>query len=180
MSEKIMGCLTDQHLIHFGTIIQCFVRHEVLVQEIMAAVSGADVTSIKLLTGALSFTEKREALLNLLRHRAVPIDRFEHIRNYLQMPRTYTTLRNDIAHSTWTEGLPQNSISPIWLTHGPMQAVKPVHDIGKGAKEYIEDQEDKTTYTLDDLREIGENLALNYIGFRDYIARVDLMSSPAA
>jgi hypothetical protein len=180
MSQKTMGCLTDQHLIHFGTIIQCFVRHEVLMQEIMAAVSGADVTSIKLLTSGLSFTEKREALLNLLRHRAVPLNQFEHIRNYLQMPRTYTTLRNDIAHSTWAEGAPQNSVSPIWLTHGPMKAVKPVHDIGKGTKEYIEDYEDKTTYTLDDLREIGENLALNYVGFREYIAKVDLMATPAA
>jgi len=96
------------------------------------------------------------------------------------MPRTYTTLRNDIAHSTWAEGAPQNSVSPIWLTHGPMKAVKPVHDIGKGTKEYIEDYEDKTTYTLDDLREIGENLALNYVGFREYIAKVDLMATPAA
>jgi hypothetical protein len=180
MSQGKPDHITDQHLIHFGTIVQCFARHEVLIQEIMAAVSGADVTSIRLLTSGLDFTEKQDALFNLLRHRAVPLDRIEQIRTYLQMPRTYTALRNDITHSTWAEGRPQNAVRPIWLTHGPLTALKPVHDIGKGGKEFIEDYEDQVTYTLDDLQEIGGNLARNYAEFRAYVTKVGLTSAAAA
>jgi len=146
-------------------------------QEIMATVSGADVTSIRLLTAGFNFPEKQEALFNLLRHRVVPIDRIDQIRNYLRMPHTYLSLRNDIVHSTWTDALPQNSVRPLWLTHGQLAALKPVHDIDKGSKEFIEDYQDKVTYTLDDLREISENLAMNYTGFRDYITKVALASS---
>lgn len=179
MSPEPRDPLTGQHLVLFGRIVQCFARHEALMQEIMAAVSGADVTSIKLLTGRFSFAEKQDALFNLLRHRAVPLNRTEQIRNYLRMPRTYTLLRDDIAHSTWTEGRPQNSIRPLWLSHGPLTAIKPVHDVGHGEKPFIEDYDDKVTYSLDDLREIGEHLARNYAEFRDYIAEVDLMSAAA-
>lgn len=146
-------------------------------QEIMATVSGADVTSIRLLTTGFNFGEKHQALFNLLRHRTVPIDQIDQIRNYLQMPHTYLSLRNDIVHSTWTDALPQNAVRPLWLTHGPLAALKPVHDVDKGSKEFIEDYQDKVTYTLDDLREIGENLAMNYTGFRDYITKVGLAAA---
>jgi hypothetical protein len=149
-------------------------------QEIMATISGADVTSIRLLTTGFNFPEKQEALFNLLRHRVVPIDQIDQIRNYLQMPHTYLSLRNDIVHSTWTDALPLNAVRPLWLTHGQMGALKPVHDIDKGSKEFIEDYQDKVTYTLDDLREISESLAMNYTGFRDYITKVNLISSHPA
>jgi hypothetical protein len=149
-------------------------------QEIMATISGADVTSIRLLTTGFNFPEKQEALFNLLRHRVVPIDQIDQIRNYLQMPHTYLSLRNDIVHSTWTDALPQNTVRPLWLTHGPLSALKPVHDIAKGSKEFIEDYQDTVTYTLEDLREISENLAMNYAEFRDYIAKVRLASSHSA
>jgi hypothetical protein len=48
--------VTEEHPLLFGTIIQCFARHEVIMQKIMATISGADVTSIRLLTSELSFT----------------------------------------------------------------------------------------------------------------------------
>jgi hypothetical protein len=178
MSQGTKDHITDQHLVLFGSIVQCFAHHELLIQEIMATVSGADVTSIRLLTSGLSFTEKWSALFNLLRHRAVPFDQVDQIRRYLQMPRTYTALRDDITHSTWIEGVPRNAIQPLWLTHGPMTALKPVHDIAKGSKEFIEEYEDQITYTLDDLTEISENLAVNCAELRDYITKVDLV--PAA
>lgn len=61
-----------------------------------------------------------------------------------------------------------------------MTAIKPVHDIAKGAKEFVEDDEDRSTYTLGDLKEIAEDLATNYAGFREYIAQVGLVSSAAS
>ncbi len=36
MSKGTPDCLTEQHLILFGKIIQWFARHEVLMEEIMA------------------------------------------------------------------------------------------------------------------------------------------------
>jgi hypothetical protein len=180
MSQTARVHITDQHLVFFGTIVQLYARHEVLMQEIMATVSGADVTSIRLLTTGFNFPEKQAALFNLLRHRVVPIDQIDQIRNYLQMPNTYISLRNDIVHSTWTDALPQNAVRPLWLTHGSQAALKPVHDIDKGSKEFIEDYQDKVTYTLDDLREIGEKLAMNFAGFRDYITKARLAASHPA
>jgi hypothetical protein len=148
-------------------------------QKIMATVSGADVTSIKLLTSGLGFTEKRDALFNLLRHRAVPLDQIDHIQSYLEALQTFTPLRNDITHSVWIEGKPQNSIWPVWLKAGPLTAIKPVHNIGGGTKYFIEDEEDKVTYTLDKLREVVGTLERNYVNFQEYAAGIGLISSNA-
>jgi hypothetical protein len=180
MSQGTPASVTEQHMMLFGTIIQSFAQHEALMQEIMAAVSGADVTSIRLLIRGLDFTQRRDALFNLLRHRAVPLNQIDQIRNYLQILQTYNTLRHDIAHATWIGGVPQNSIRPLWLSHGPVAAIKPVHDTDGDSKPFIEDDDDRVTYTLDDLREIGVNLMANCAEFRDYLIKVDLMSKPAA
>ena len=151
-----------------------FARHEVLMQEIMATVSGADATSIRLLTNGLTFSEKHDALFNLLRHRTVPIDRIDHVRKFLRVLQTFAPLRSDIAHCEWIEGKPQHLISPAWLTSGHMTAIKAVHDIGEHKKEYVEDADDKNTYTLDNLKNIVEHLEINYLSFREYAAEIGL------
>jgi hypothetical protein len=171
--------LTDQHMISFARITQGFAQHEVLMQEIMAAVSGADVTSIRLLTSGLSFAQRREALFNLLRHRAVPLNQVDQIRNYLQILQTYNALYRDIAHSTWVEGTPKNSVRPLWLSHGPMAAIRPVHDTDGETKPFIENDDDRATYTLEDLQEIGTNLAKNRDEFQQYLTKINLMSLAA-
>jgi hypothetical protein len=170
--------ITDQHLMLFGTVTQSFAQHESLMQEVMAAVSGADVTSIRLLTRGLNFNQRRDALFNLLRHRAVPIDQIDQIRNYLQILQTYNALRHDIAHAIWIDGRPKNSIRPLWLSHGQVAAIKPVHDTDGDTKPFIEDDDDRATYTLDDLREIGANLNSNCAEFHDYLVKVNLMAIP--
>lgn len=143
----------------------------------MAAVSGADVGSVRFLTGSLGFAEKRAALFNLLRHRAVPFDEVEQIRNYLQVLGTFAQLRDDMAHSVWVKGEPQNSIWPVWLTYGPLTAVKPAHDLGKHMADFVEDYLDKATYTLDDFATISQTLAANYKGLREYATRHGLAHS---
>jgi len=179
MSKGTQDCLTEQHLILFGKIIQWFARHEVLIEEIMATVSGADATSIKLLTSGLCFTEKRDALFNLLRHRAVPLDQIDQIQSYLEVLHTFTPLRDDITHSVWIEGKPQNSIWPAWLKAGPRTAIKPLHDLGDDTKDFIEDDEDKVTYTLDNLKETVGTLEMNYVEFQEFTAGIGLISSNA-
>ena len=42
MTITNLGCLSDQHLLLFGKIIQWFARYELLMQEIMAVVAGSD------------------------------------------------------------------------------------------------------------------------------------------
>jgi hypothetical protein len=180
MSQTTKISDRDEYLLHFGEILQCFAEYEAVMQEIMAVISGADVTSIRLLTLGLNYTDKRDALFNLLRHRAVPIDQLDRIREYLQLPRTYTALRNDIAHSTWADTEPRNAIRPLWVTHGPLKAVKPVHDVSKGEKEFIEDYDDRVAYSMDDLREIAANLTRNCEQFRDYATSVNLTSRVTA
>jgi len=180
MSKETPNCITERHLIFFGAIIQSFACHEVLVQEIMATVSGADATSIKLLISALDFTEKRDVLFNLLRHRAVPRDHIDQLQSYFEVLRTFTQLRNDIAHSVWVEGKPDNLIWPVWLTHGPLTAVKAMHDIDEHARDFVEDDTYRVGYSVDDLKEIAERLELNYASAREYAAEVGLIASNAA
>jgi hypothetical protein len=177
MSQELDDALTDQHLLLFGRIVRAFARHETLMREIMAAVSGADVTSIRLLTARNDFVRLWEALLNLLRHRALPFSQIDQIRIWLEMPRNYSPLRDDIAHSLWVAGAPGNSIRPIWLTHGPIAAVRPVHDIASDSKPFIADDADQVAYTLTDLAEINRNLEQNHAGFRTYLISIDLLSS---
>jgi hypothetical protein len=169
MSQDVPG-LTEQHLVQFGTIVQWFARYEVLMQEIMAAVSGADMTSIKLLTVDLDFTAKRDALFRLLRHRAVPHDQLDQVQSYFQVADTFISLRNDIVHSAWLKGAPQNSIWPLWLTHGPLSAVTPLRDTAAG----------NTTYSLDDLGEISRNIAVNHANLQAYVAGLGLAPAPVA
>jgi hypothetical protein len=179
MNSGTPNCLTEEHLMLFGMVIQWFAQHETLMDKIVGTVSGSDATSIKLLTGGLSLTVKRDALFNLLRHRAVPLDRIDQVRRYLEILHTFSPLRNDIAHSTWIEGTPANSIRPAWLSHGPLTAIKAVHDIDEHSKHFIEDHQDKVTYTLDELKQIVGNLEMNYARFQKYVAEVGFMSSNA-
>jgi hypothetical protein len=119
-------------------------------------------------------------LLDLLRHRAVPFDRIERIRAYLEVLNAISPLRNDIAHSVWTQGKSEHVIKPAWLTHGPLTAVKPVHDVGENAKDFIAAYEDQVTYTLENLEETVKNLQTNYAGFEKYLAENGLLSSNPA
>jgi hypothetical protein len=61
----------------------------------------------------------------------------------------------------------------------PTTAIKPVHNIGGGTKYFIEDEEDKVTYTLDKLREIVGTLERNFVNFQEYAAGIGLISSNA-
>jgi hypothetical protein len=85
----------------FGTIIQWFARYELLMRELMAAVASADPAAVMVLTRGLDFSDKQQALLDLLYHRAIPLDQYDRIGAYVMVPHTLTSLRNDIAHAAW-------------------------------------------------------------------------------
>jgi hypothetical protein len=160
MNKMAMGCLGEQHLLLFGSVIQWFARYELLIQEVIATVVGAELASVILLTRHLDFSGKRLALLDLLR---------------LMVPHTLTPLWTDIIHSTWLPGASSSWIQPDWILRSPAR-VKALHDDPTAPSEnFVERDEDKVAYTLDDLSEIVQALAANHERFSDYLRDVGLV-----
>jgi len=174
MARPGLDHLTDRHLLLFGTIVQWFAQYEVLMREVMAKVAGCDAAAVMLMTRSLDFAAKRRALLDLLRHREVPLDRYDRINEFLAVPHTLTPLRNDIAHSAWIPASTEHWIQPDWILHLP-PGVRPLH-----GDEFVEHQEDKMAYSLDDLGEAAERLVANYKAFAGYLLEVGLVGADAA
>jgi hypothetical protein len=176
MTTAIPECLTERHLLLFGTIIQWFARYELRMQEIMAMVAGSDPACVMLLTRGLDFSGKRQALLDLLRHREIPLDQFDRVCAWLMVPHTLTPLRNDIAHSTWIPGRSPHSIQPDWILR-PLPSVRPLRDDPHAPAEgFVKHDRDDVAYTLADLDEIVENLAANYQQLSDYLLEIGLIA----
>ena len=67
----------------------------------------------------LDFMGKRMALLDLLRKRAIPGDRWERIFAYLSVPACRVGRGNHIAHSTWIASPEPRSIQPDRILRWP-------------------------------------------------------------
>ena len=168
-------CLTERHLLLFGTIIQWFARYERLMLEISAKVAGSDYAAVMLLTRGLDFEGKRQALLDLLRHRAVPLDQYDRVCEYLDIPHGLTRLRNDIAHSTWTSVRYSNWIQPDWILRPPPRVKAWRNDSTVSGGEFVEEEDDKIGYTIDDLDEVARTLSANHESFVNYLHEVRLI-----
>jgi hypothetical protein len=179
MNRAILGSLTERHLMLFGTITQLFARYELLMQEIMTTVSGADPAAIMLLTRGLDFREKRRALLDLLFHWTVPVDQYDRIGAFLLVPDELTPLHNDIAHAGWVSDQTSSWIQPDWILRAP-ESIKPVRDAPLvGGARFIERNDNKATYTIQGLEDIVNSLASNYELFTEYLQGVKLISAGA-
>lgn len=175
MNRAILDSLTERHLMLFGTIIQLFARYELLMQEVMTTVSGADPAAIMLLTRGLDFREKRRALLDLLFHWTVPVDQYDRISSFLLVPEEVTPLRNDIAHAAWVSDQSSSWIQPDWILRTP-PSIKPLRDRPRaGGERFVERNDDKITYTLKGLEEIVNSLAANYELMVEYLQEVKLI-----
>jgi len=161
--------LTERHLLLFGTIVQWFARYERLMVEAMARLAGADPVSIALMTRALSFEEKRRAFLNVLRYGKVPLDQYDRVCEFLRAPHALSALRDNIVHATWTVGRQTNSVQPDWVLNLPPN-VQP--SLGGVDAEFIQGQDERIGYTLDDLAEAARTLALNYTALATYVRDV--------
>jgi hypothetical protein len=157
----------------FGTIMQWFAHYELLMQDVMASIAGADAAAIMLLTRRLDFVEKRRVLLDLMRHRPVPMDQSDRILGFLAIPDSLTGLRDDIAHSAWAPGALATGVQPNWVLRIP-SSVRPSHGGPAMSGAYVEDPQEGVEYTLDDLSEIVETLASNYALFRSYLSEKSL------
>jgi hypothetical protein len=175
MSTVILDCLTERHLTLFGTIVQWFARHELLMQEIAATVIGSDSAAVIILTRGLRFSDKHQALLSLLRHRRVPLDQFDAVRRYLKVPHTLSRLCDDIKHSAWISGPTLNSIQPNWILR-PKPTIKPMHKAADTRfEDFMENDDDRAEYSLGDLTEVAETLGKNYELFAEYVRKVGLI-----
>jgi hypothetical protein len=168
MKNDVPSCLTEGHLTLFGAIIGWFAQHEVLMQGLMAKVAGADEASIALLTRSLGFDEKRTALLDLLRHREIPLDQFDRIAEFLMVAHTLSPLHHDIAHRAWKRSRVVGWIQPDWIVHRPERVAPrlPGH--------CVEREEDKLGFSVDELADIAETLAENHRAFSRYLESVGL------
>jgi hypothetical protein len=168
-------CLTERHLFLFGTIVQWFARYELVMQKIMATVSHCDSASIMVLTRGLDFGQKRIALLDLLRHRTVPLNQYDKICSYLLVPHDLKPLLKDIMHSVWVKTSHPDSIQPDWIMHWP-SGIRPLRE-GSGDPDsgFVAMDADKTGYTLDDLNIIVSNLATNHELFMNYLREIGLI-----
>ena len=161
--NKISECLTERHLLLFVIIVQWFAQYELLIQEIIATISGSDLSTIIPLTRSLNFDDKRHALLELLYHGKVPLDQYDRISSYLRLPHNFTPLRKHITHATWVQSEIPNSIQPNWILQIP-QSVEPLCS-------------DLNAYTLDDFEHVAKTLATNHKQFLDYLLEVNLIQN---
>lgn len=167
--------VSEQHLLLFGTIVQGFAAHESLIQRVMAHILETQAASIMLLTRSLAFEEKRKALLDLLRHRQIPLDQYDRVNAYLNFPLAIARLRNDIIHSVWITAQSPDSIQPDWILK-PLPRIKPVHtETDSVVAGFFEDEEEKLAYSLNDLTEIAVALQNNLANFSGYLAEVGLV-----
>jgi hypothetical protein len=179
MEKLPSACLTERHLLLFGTIVQWFAHYEVLMQDIAANLTGSDPGAVMLLTRGVDFNGKRHALLDLLRHRTVPLDQFDRVNSYLMVPATFLPLRNDIVHSAWMQSTQSSSwIQPDWILRLP-PGVKPVHfDATASGDAFVELDQDKVAFSLEDLSKTVSTLAENYEAFVSYLKTVGLLAKP--
>ena len=170
MSGSYFNCLSEQHLLLFGTITQWFARYELLLDEIIATIIGSDAATVLLLIGDLSFGSKRQVLLDLLRHRSISLDQFDRVYAFLDVPETLLPLRNDIAHSAWIRCENPNSIQPEWIFRS-RPSIRPLHDDPHAPSEsFVETAQDKIGYTMEDLIAMAARLATNYELFTSYLS----------
>ncbi|GAB7540597.1 hypothetical protein [Cupriavidus sp. 8B] len=127
MKNGSQDCLTPRHLQLFGAIVQWLARYELLMQTLMAKLAGSEIASAMLLTRRLDFGGKRQALLDLLRHRAHPLDQYDKICAYLLVPLTYTPLLYDITRSVWQPGAHAHLIQSDWIFRFP-PGITPLRD----------------------------------------------------
>jgi hypothetical protein len=66
-------------------------------------------------------------------------------------------------------------VQPNWIVRIP-PSVRPSRGDPASPESYVEDNEDRIKYTLDDLAQIVESLAGNYALFLAYLREVDLVA----
>jgi hypothetical protein len=164
-----------RHFLLFGAILQTFAAHELLIARIAAHILGTEIEPIIILMRSLSFEEKCKALLDLLRHRGVPLDRYDRVNTFLTFLLTFVRLRRELIHSVWSEAPSPTALQPDWILH-PVPRIAPLNAAPNTAPGYFVEKDYETlTYSLGELNQIAKELDANLASFSGYVADVDLI-----
>ncbi|HEX2942786.1 MAG TPA: hypothetical protein VHO91_17180 [Rhodopila sp.] len=166
---------TGTHVLVIEMFIHWFTRFEDAMQQIMATVSGAEITSIRLLTERLSYAEKHDALFSLLRRRSVPGEQIRQLQEHLRVVHTFAPLRDDFDAAGWSDGQMPWTTWPAWLPHAADNGAIPVPDVITTATAVMEDQDNPVSYTPEDMQTIVRRLAASYAGLRQYATAMGLL-----
>ena len=109
--------ITNNHLTIFGAIVHQFARFERLIEETIHELLGAKQLAVTAMTlSALSYSNKKEALLSLLGIYDIKGVDGDKIKKYVTDFNAHSYLRNHIAHHTWIEGTRPGSIKPATIS----------------------------------------------------------------
>ena len=152
----------------FGAIIQWFACHELLMQMTMAGIMKSDLNAVLALTSGHGYAGKRDAFQSLLRVAHVPpeID-IEKLRGFVGEIHKHSSLRNKIAHCTWTPGTRPNSIKPTEMM------------VRGGKAEFVGVDDDDTDYTEAELIQIANELTQLHHRFHAYLDETGLLAAIA-
>lgn len=166
MDELSQDVLSEQHLRSFGAIVQSFAKYELTIQRAIAGLLRIDPSSAVLLTRELDFSQKRTALLSLVKERKFPDDCWDRIFAHLAIPYGRVQLRDQIVHATWRMSPEPHSIQPNWILRMP-PGIEPA---------YREPIGDTTSYSLDMLNQIATDLAGGHERFVAYLVEVGFIA----
>jgi hypothetical protein len=179
MHNTIPTCLEQAHVERFGTIVQWYARHELLMQEIIASVTGSDLGSIILLTQHHDVATQMEAVRDLLQRHAVPLNQVDQILAYLTLLGTFAPLHHDILHASWVRGHLPDSIQPDWILRRPpvIEAVR--EDMHLPRRSFLGRETGEHSFCLEDLDSIARQLATNHAGLSRYLGEIGLVTRNA-
>ena len=166
MDELNGTVLTEQHLRMFGAIVQWFAQYELTIQHAIAGLLRTEVSSVARLTRDLDFSQKRAALLDLIKERKWPDDRWDRIFAHLAVPSSRTELRDQIVRATWKASPEPHSIQPNWILRVP-----------PGIEAAFQGPADENaSYSLGLLDQIATDLADGHERFVAYLVEIGLVS----
>jgi hypothetical protein len=111
--------LTDEHFRVFGAIVQWFASFEKLIEINIHQISGGEAFGLtSLLMSQLGYKAKVDTLNSLLG--MVRIGGDEKYNTAMKVIiadfNKYSSLRNAIAHNTWTRGRPKDFVKPVYIS----------------------------------------------------------------
>jgi len=119
--------ITPAHLLPFGCVVHVFAKIEFIMQAMIGAMAGTNLSSVLFMTGGLGFRARRDCLLNIAKLKRPDI--VPELEKILERIQTANTLRNNVAHSIWKPGRRPGSIKPIGaITQGGKARVVGVSD----------------------------------------------------
>jgi hypothetical protein len=164
--------LDERHFLRFGEIVQLFAEHELLLGRTVAHVLGTQAAPVLLLMQAMSFEEKRKALLDLMRHREIPLDHFDAVSSFFGFLLPFLPLRHNIVHATWSIASSDDMLQPAWILKLPPRVKPVIAKADEGQNSFVEDPEEKMGYSLAELSEIAAQLRSNLAALADYLVEI--------